>query len=345
MDSNPTVAHAATLQSPWVRGAKDITFGSIAGMISKIFEHPFDLTKVRLQSQVLDEKARFSGPLHCLQDTWKNEGFRGLYRGLPPPVAGSMLENASLFLAYSEFQHLIRSYHGLPSDTQLPIHFIALAAAGAGGVTSFVLTPIELVKCKMQVQMLAPLSTSAASGASISARSAISVQSLPGPFAILVTVLRKDGWRGLWLGQTGTFIREVGGGAVWFGVNELVAKHFMQRRAQSSGRPLSEFSKRDLSPVELATAGGAAGAIFNLALFPADSIKSMMQTEEELRPQVANTNGKMPPRRTFLQTGVAMWKAQGIRGLYAGCGVTVARAIPSSGMIFLIYDTLSQRFG
>jgi ornithine carrier protein len=49
-------------------------------MLSKIFEHPFDLAKVRLQSQVLDEKARFSGPLHCLHDTWKNEGIRGLYR-------------------------------------------------------------------------------------------------------------------------------------------------------------------------------------------------------------------------------------------------------------------------
>lgn len=341
MDSNATVALAPVQPSPWVRGAKDIAFGSIAGMLSKIFEHPFDLAKVRLQSQVLDETARFSGPLHCLQDTWKNEGFRGLYRGLPPPVAGSMLENASLFLAYSEFQHLIRAYHGIPFDSQLPLHFLALAAAGAGGVTSFILTPIELIKCKMQVQMLVPLQVMGAPAT----RSSVSVQSLPGPFAILGNVLRKDGWRGLWLGQTGTFIREVGGGAVWFGSNELIAKYFMQRRAHSAGRPASDFSKRDLSALELATAGGAAGAIFNLALFPADSVKSMMQTEEELRPQVADANGKFPPRRTFWQTGVAMWRAQGLKGLYAGCGVTVARAIPSSGMIFLIYDTLSQKFG
>jgi len=310
-------------------------------MISKLFEHPFDLAKVRLQSQVLDETARFSGPLHCLKDTWKNEGIRGLYRGLPPPVAGSMLENASLFLAYSEFQHLIRSYHGMPSDTPLPLHYLALAAAGAGGVTSFILTPVELVKCKMQVQMLVPMQLSGAPAV----RSSISVRNLPGPFAILGNVLRRDGWRGLWVGQTGTFIREVGGGAMWFGSNELIAKYFMQRRAQLSGRPITEFSKKDLSALELGAAGGAAGAIFNLAVFPADSVKSMMQTEEELRPQVVGGNGKTPPRRTFLQTGVAMWRAQGIKGLYAGCGVTVARAIPSSGMIFLIYDTLSQRFG
>ena len=49
-------------------------------MTAKVFEHPFDLTKVRLQSQVLDATARFSGPLDCLTQTWKKEGVRGLYR-------------------------------------------------------------------------------------------------------------------------------------------------------------------------------------------------------------------------------------------------------------------------
>lgn len=52
----------------------------IAGMVSKVFEHPFDLCKVRLQSQVMDKSARFSGPVDCLTQTWKNEGIRGLYR-------------------------------------------------------------------------------------------------------------------------------------------------------------------------------------------------------------------------------------------------------------------------
>ena len=42
--------------------------------------NPFDLTKVRLQSQVLDSTARFSGPIDCLTQTWGKEGLRGLYR-------------------------------------------------------------------------------------------------------------------------------------------------------------------------------------------------------------------------------------------------------------------------
>lgn len=57
-----------------------LTVYQIAGMISKVFEHPFDLCKVRLQTQVMDQTARFDGPIHCLTETWRNEGFTGLYR-------------------------------------------------------------------------------------------------------------------------------------------------------------------------------------------------------------------------------------------------------------------------
>ncbi|KAG1723048.1 hypothetical protein EDB19DRAFT_1764801 [Suillus lakei] len=45
---------------------------------------------------------------------------------------------------------------------------------------------------------------------------------------------------------------------------------------------------------------------------------------------------------SFWSTGVAMYRAQEWRGLYAGCGMTVARAIPCGGIVFV---GLSQRFG
>jgi ornithine carrier protein len=37
------------IQPTALRAAKDIGYGVVAGIASKIFEHPFDLTKVRLQ--------------------------------------------------------------------------------------------------------------------------------------------------------------------------------------------------------------------------------------------------------------------------------------------------------
>ncbi|KAG7443068.1 mitochondrial carrier [Guyanagaster necrorhizus] len=287
-------------------------------MVSKVFEHPFDLTKVRLQSQVLDDFARFAGPIDCLTQTYTKEGVTGLYRGLPAPIIGAMVENASLFLTYSSFQSLIRTVAHLPADDQpiLPLRYLCLAAAGSGAVTSFLLTPIELVKCKMQVQMLLPQNASHSIP-------------LPGPLKVLASVIRTTGLRGLWLGHTGTFIRETGGTAAWFGTKEFVASRLLARHPEGSARTLA--------PWESALSGACAGASFNLALFPADTVKSTMQTGDELR-------GPSGLKASFLRTFREMYAAQGIRGLYAGCGITIARSIPSSAIIFVIYDELNKRF-
>ncbi|ESK82342.1 mitochondrial ornithine carrier protein [Moniliophthora roreri MCA 2997] len=327
MDVPNDVLNPSVTASTTIRALKDITFGSIAGMVSKVFEHPFDLTKVRLQSQVLDSSARFNGPIDCLHKTWRNEGFRGLYRGLPAPIVGAMAENASLFMSYRVFRQIIQKITNKTESEKPSLSEIVLAAAGAGAVTSFALTPIELVKCKMQVQMLVSPTTLTTPP--------------PGPVAVLTSVVRSTGIRGLWLGHTGTLIRETGGTAAWFGTKEFVAFKLVQRRARldPSG---SDPHTLVLTPLESGLSGACAGAAFNLILFPADTVKSAIQTEEELRPRHA---GNSTPRPTFFGTLKAMYKAQGVRGLYAGCGITVARSIPSSAIIFLIYDELNKHFG
>lgn len=196
-------------------------------------------------------------------------------------------------------------------------------------------TPIELVKCKMQVQMLVtPVLASPAAP-----------RKLLGPIAVLTSVVRNTGVRGLWLGHTGTLIRETGGTAAWFSTKEFVAGLLVAHRLKAEG-PRGSLTKRvELRPWESALAGACAGASFNLVLFPADTVKSAMQTEEELRPKIHVPGEKPLPRATFFGTFKAMYRAQGFKGLYAGCGITVARSIPSSAMIFLIYDGLSKHFG
>jgi ornithine carrier protein len=47
----------------------------------------------------------------------------------------------------------------------------------------------------------------------------------------------------------------------------------------------------------------------------------------------------------FWETAARIWRTRGVPGLYAGCGLTVARAAPSSAMIFLIYNTLEKKLG
>ncbi len=162
---------------------------------------------------------------------------------------------------------------------------------------------------------------------------------LPGPISVLTSVVRSEGIRGLWLGQTGTLIRETGGGAAWFVSKEAVSRLLLARRRRHSDSSGRADRKLELRPWESALSGACAGISYNLALFPADTVKSAMQTEAELRPRAAGQPGP-----TFVGTLRAMYRAQGLKGLYAGCGITVARAVPSSALIFLIYDGLTKRY-
>jgi mitochondrial ornithine carrier protein len=199
----------------------------------------------------------------------------------------------------------------------------------------------------MQVQMLvaaapALAAPSATAGAVPPAAASLALRNLPGPWTILRDAIRVDGVRGLWLGQTGTLIRETGGSAAWFGTKELVCKLLLRR---GSG----DAPARPLHPWESALSGACAGAAYNLAFFPADTVKSTMQTEAELRPAspgpAGSRAGNGQSQRSFVSVARELYRVGGLRGLYAGCGITVARSVPSSALIFLIYDGLSARFG
>ncbi|PWN99163.1 mitochondrial carrier [Tilletiopsis washingtonensis] len=255
------------------------------------------------------------------------------------PIIGACFENATLFLTYNYVQAQLRRYNGeavplLTSSTlaaaeaaPLSMAQLSIAAAAAGAVTSCVLTPIELVKCRMQVQQLS--------------NPGVAPKLLPGPLALVRDTLRTHGLRGLWLGQTGTLLRETGGGMAWFLAFEGVCRAAQTRR-RNAGR---KAAKQDLSAPELMLAGACAGVGYNVVLFPADSVKSTMQTTAELARAGAGAAADVAPataRNGFVATFRDIYRRRGVRGLYAGCGVTCLRSGPSSALIFLMYTKLEQ---
>ena len=67
-------------------------------------------------------------------------------QGLTSPLIGSMAENAVLFAAFDTTYTYL-----LPETTPHPMK-LAISGAMAGVGVSFVLTPVELIKCKLQVE-------------------------------------------------------------------------------------------------------------------------------------------------------------------------------------------------
>lgn len=85
---------------------KNIVFGSIAGMIGKVIEYPFDTIKVRLQSQPDHVPLLYKGPLDCFKKSLKSDGFIGIYRGISAPMLGAAVETSCLFFSVRSIVNL-----------------------------------------------------------------------------------------------------------------------------------------------------------------------------------------------------------------------------------------------
>ena len=192
---------------------------------------------------------------------------------------------------------------------------------------------IELVKCKLQVQNVGsytPATTTFPSSSPILKRGPIATASIhtstksipPGPLQLILQIYRVQGITGFWRGQMGTFLRETGGSAAWFGTYEYTSSFL------KSHRRTTEVPAHDLM-----LAGACAGMAYNLVLFPADSIKSRMQTD---------SISDIRMSQGFWDVGKEMWRSGGIRVFYRGCLITVLRAAPSSAVIFWAYENLKK---
>lgn len=279
---------------------KDITYGAAAGCVGKIIEFPFDTVKVRLQSSHTPNKT-----LELIRTTLKNEGFfNGFYKGIRAPIVGACMENAVLFSAFLYGQSLVTSTLHMPKES---LFNVCLAGSFSGFAASFVLTPVELVKCKLQVANLHSHSRHESYG------------------SILKKIVAQKGVSGLWHGLHSTLLREVGGTAVWFAAYEESAIFLNNVYPQGS------------QTLNLLAAGATAGFLFNLSMFPIDTIKSNIQTHDI-------TSG-LQNRLSFAEALKSqLAKKGGPRNLYNGLSITLVRSIPANAAIFYVYEWLKRTF-
>lgn len=243
----------------------------------------------------------------------------GLYRGISAPLVGAALETSSLFFFERIGRETVFRTGLCPRGEELPLSALWFTGAFSGVFTSFLLTPIELVKCKIQVPeteagvVKAPLK----------------------PIPVIRDIFRHHGIMGFWHGQLGTLIREAGGCAAWFGSKETTTKLLrdLNERNAKSQAELDSIRANPLPLWQQALAGASAGMSYNFLFFPADTVKSRMQTTP-----IGGSGG----HRTFAQETVVLWHQAGLRGFYRGCGITVLRSAPSSAFIFMVYDGLKK---
>ena len=120
--------------SPYLRGALG---GAAYGLAASSISHPFDTIKTRLQT-----KTAVGGSGSVLSRVL------GLYRGVGPATAASILFRTVPFIGYEATRSMLRSHRLLESQ---PLLAALLGGAVGGVMRGCVETPAELAKTRLQV--------------------------------------------------------------------------------------------------------------------------------------------------------------------------------------------------
>jgi len=277
----------------------------------------------------------YSGAIDCVKKIYGSEGFKGFYAGISAPIIGACFELATSFFTFGKVKEVLLSYNyeRMKDDENYDYSLSMPQLFLAGGITgiflSLVLTPIELIKCRMQVQarrleMLHTLQKSQ----NKSQKEIIALQNDIGPiykntYECLKKSVKSEGFTGMYRGVSLTMMRDIPGNAVWFGFYEIGKRFFAYK---------NEISIDDISIVHMMISGGFAGFGYWMTCMPADTLKSIVQTD--------NTEIKKRKKLSI----ISLYKSVGYKNLYRGIYPTLFRAIPSNAVIFSSYELLCRLF-
>lgn len=218
---------------------KSLLAGTFAGILSKLVEHPFDTLKVLTQ---IKPKVKFTFN-------------KGLYRGVHIPVLFSSLKNATMFYSYSLGQkYLNNKIHNTNTKN-------AISGLISGLIVSIILTPSELIKCKLQYNLLENKKVAMKSFAK--------------------SIYLKYGLIGFYRGNVSTMCREGIGTTIYFSVYEKIKMG------------LYSVHTNTVPIWQIALSGSISGICYWTSIFPIDTIKSNFQTSQLSYPKIITNIYKM----------------------------------------------------
>nr|CAD7438346.1 unnamed protein product [Timema bartmani] len=111
--------------------------GSVAGFVQLSLACPVDLVKIKLQTQTgktwgSNPELGFRGPLECLSSTYRNNGVRGLYRGLPVMMWRDIPTFGLYMVVYETAQSLFKPISNQNTESHVVSQLIAGGGAGRG---------------------------------------------------------------------------------------------------------------------------------------------------------------------------------------------------------------------
>lgn len=246
----------------------------------------------------------FSGTIDALMKISRSEGLVSLWSGLPPTLLMAIPATVVYFTAYDRLRANLWSKCG---TVHQPLWIPAFCGAAARCIAATAISPLEMVRTKMQSKKLSYWEVTKA------------IQQL----------VKTDGILSLWRGLGPTLLRDVPFSSIYWANYEFLKQGFDQRK------PSLQFSL---------TAGAISGSVAAIATLPFDVAKTHRQIELGERDLLedAKKRGKDSQRTSQLLRRI--YAQNGLSGLFSGVVPRVIKVAPSCAIMISCYEYGKQFF-
>ncbi|KAL7638673.1 UNVERIFIED_CONTAM: hypothetical protein RMT77_011245 [Armadillidium vulgare] len=310
------------------------------GLITAVFMTPFDVVKVRLQTQqrallksrcflycngLMDHlcncatvhptngysnnhwynrpiSTHLNGTVDAFIKISRTEGFKSLWSGLPPTLIVAIPNTIIYLTSYEKVLKTIRQQY-YPLEQPIWAGGVAGGIARSWAVTMF--SPLELLRTKIQSKNI----------------------SYKDVFTVLIREIKTAGPKTLWRGWTPTVLRDVPFSVIYWMTYENLKLLANQNHPSI---PYALFAG--------ATAGGFAG----LVTLPLDVVKTHQQIEigeKELFSE--KPKGVAGNTRSML---IQIYSQQGLKGLFTGVVPRLAKVMPACAIMITSYEYAKSYF-
>ncbi|KAJ3324955.1 hypothetical protein HDV06_005543 [Boothiomyces sp. JEL0866] len=209
-----------------------------AGICSVLCGYPFDSLKTRMQA------ARYKSTNECIQQTIKNEGYLGFYRGVTPILVTVSVSRSISFSIYVKSKKYFTKIFSNTTKFQSLMLSSSISGGITGGAIAIFSAPIEFIKVQRQLE-----------GTKLGKNT----------FEWARYIYKNYGLFGFYKGFPLHFLRDLFGTGCYFTIYESFKYTSMQFLQPG--------------PMVHLIGGGIAGTLSWIVLFPIDLCKSIMQRE------------------------------------------------------------------
>ena len=232
----------------------------------------------------------------------------GFYKGVLSPLTLQLFFRITIYGSYDIASNFLRGSDANRSLTLAEDFFAGMLAGSAAAVIE---SPVELFKSQAQIDITNSL------------QNKHHIPKYRSVYHCAYQIASMHGIRGMFQGFGATLLRAVPGGAAFFGSYEGV-KLYMTPQSSDSNKDC------ELSTAAILTAGSVAGVNFWLFTYPADVIKSRIQTDDP-DPRKRRYRGVVDCARQIYREG-------GLRAFTQGLGPCMLRAVPANAIIFYVIE-------